>query len=324
MTARERSDVGWITHADCELHFAGPGHPERPERLRAVVECIESSGAADELDRRTTREATHEELASAHAREHVESIESVCRKGRVLLDDGDTYVCPDTFRAASLAAGAALEAVELVQSGIWRRAFVAVRPPGHHAEETHAMGFCLFNNVALAARRLRERLGLERVAIVDWDVHHGNGTQHAFEDDPSVFYASLHQFPHYPGTGHASERGRGAGEGTTLNLPQRAGVGDREWLDEFESKLAPALEEFRPQFVLVSAGFDAHRDDPLSGTLLTDDAYRRMSQVLIEISERHAGGRIVSVLEGGYDLNALASSSLAHVETLLRAPRRSS
>ncbi|MCY3003595.1 MAG: histone deacetylase [Planctomycetota bacterium] len=308
--------TGLVTHPDCGLHFAGPGHPERPERLEALVRRLEESGIAAECERVLAREATAEELGLTHSAANVAGIQSACERGRALLDDGDTYVCPDSWRAAQLAAGGTLLAVENVLAGRWANAFVAVRPPGHHAEETHAMGFCLFNNVALAARRA-QALGLERVAIVDWDVHHGNGTQHTFESDRSVFYASLHQFPHYPGTGHSSERGLGDGVGTTLNLPQRAGSGDREWLSDFERQLLPALDAFRPEIVLVSAGFDAHRDDPLSQTELSTDAYARFTRLLLDLARRHSQGRLVSVLEGGYDLRSLAASAETHVATLL-------
>ena len=205
-----------------------------------------------------------------------------------------------------------------MQAGEWQNAFCAVRPPGHHAERERAMGFCLFNNVALAAAALRAS-GVERVAILDWDVHHGNGTQHLFERDPSIFYASLHQWPLYPGTGAAHERGVGAGEGATLNCPQPPGSGDAEWLDTLESRVLPELERFRPGFVLVSAGFDAHRLDPLSGTCLSEDGYRRMSARMLELARAHAGGRLVSVLEGGYHLSALAACVETHLGELVGA-----
>jgi acetoin utilization deacetylase AcuC-like enzyme len=310
--------TGFVTHEDCALHYAGPGHPERPERVQALCALLRECGLMDTLDARAARPATLAELALVHPEPHALAIERACSAGRALLDDGDTYVCPDSWRAALLSAGAALQAAELVHTRRWNNAFVATRPPGHHASEAQVMGFCLFNNVALAARYLR-RCGVERVAIVDWDVHHGNGTQRIFERDPHVFYASLHQYPHYPGTGAARERGLGAGEGATLNLPQPAGSGDSEWLRAFESQLAPALDSFAPQFVLVSAGFDAHADDPLSDTRLTEPAYARMTEVLLDIARRHAGGRLVAVLEGGYDLGALSRSARAHVETLLCA-----
>ena len=311
-----KARTGLVHHPACALHFAGPGHPERPERVAAILRHVEESGLAGELDVREARPVDPRRLELVHARAHVASVERECAGGRALLDDGDTYVCPDSWNAALLACGGLLDALDEVLTGRWKNAFAALRPPGHHAEETHAMGFCLFNNVAVAARHLRRERGIERVAIVDWDVHHGNGTQHVFERDPSVFYASLHQFPHYPGTGARSERGFGDGEGATLNLPQRAGSGDAEWLRDFENVLAPALEDFAPQFVLVSAGFDAHRDDPLSSTRVTEAGFRRMTEVLLDVARRHAAGRLVSVLEGGYDLGALARSAQAHVEAL--------
>jgi len=233
--------------------------------------------------------------------------------------DGDTSVSRDSWRAALLSAGGVLEACERVASGTWRNAFCALRPPGHHAERDRSMGFCLFNNVAVAARALRERHGIERVAILDWDVHHGNGTQHLFERDPSVLYASLHQWPLYPGTGAASERGVGDGEGTTVNRPMPAGSNDADWLGELEAHVLPAMEDFRPGFVLISAGFDAHRLDPLASVALTEDGYAAMTRRLVELAARTAGGRLVSVLEGGYHLEALASSVEAHVGELRAA-----
>jgi acetoin utilization deacetylase AcuC-like enzyme len=206
-----------------------------------------------------------------------------------------------------------------VWKGTWSSAFVAARPPGHHAERDSAMGFCVFNNVAVAAAHLVEVLGAERVAIVDWDVHHGNGTQHLFERDPRVFYASLHQWPLYPGTGARSERGIGEGEGRTLNLPQPPHAGDAQWLGAFERELLPALEDFDPSIVLVSAGFDAHRDDPLAQTELTTSAFATMTERLLELARSRCKGRLVSLLEGGYDLGALSDSVEAHVAALVRA-----
>ena len=303
-------------HPRCADHFAGPGHPERPERAAAVLRGLEEGGLLAELDRREPQPAALERVLAVHAPEHVRLVEAACARGRALLDQGDTYVCEASLEAALLAAGAALEAAEGVARGRWANAFVVTRPPGHHAERDRPLGFCLFNGVAIAARHLRSELGLERVAIVDWDVHHGNGTQHIFEADPSVFYASLHQYPHYPGTGAASERGIGDGEGATLNCPLPAGSGDAQWLRAFEGLVLPALDAFRPELVLVSCGFDAHRADPLSGTLLSEDAFRRMTRSLAELARRHAQGRLVSILEGGYDLGALAACARAHVEEL--------
>lgn len=313
------SATGLVTHAFSARHDTGPGHPERAARVAAVVERLRMSGLWDETEAFEASECELEDLALVHDSGYVCAVESAVRSGSRVLDEGDTRVSAGSFQAALATAGGAIEAVTRVQRGLWRNAFVAARPPGHHAERTHAMGFCLFNNAAIAAAHLVERLGLERIAIVDWDVHHGNGTQHLFERDPRVFYASLHQWPLYPGTGAASERGLGAGEGTTLNLPQRPGAGDREWLGAFESELLPALERFHPQFVIVSAGFDAHQRDPLAQTRLSTDAYATMTRRLGEWTRTHCSGKLVSLLEGGYDLEALADSAEAHVGELVRA-----
>ena len=201
--------------------------------------------------------------------------------------------------------------------GTWKNAFVVTRPPGHHAERSTARGFCLFNHAAVAAAHLRAARGLERVAILDWDVHHGNGTQHLFERDPSVFYASLHQWPLYPGTGLATERGLGPGEGATLNSPQPPGAGEREWLGALERDILPALEAFAPDFVIVSAGFDAHADDPLAQTKLATESYARMTRLVLDLARRSSQGRLVALLEGGYDLDALSASVEATVGELV-------
>jgi acetoin utilization deacetylase AcuC-like enzyme len=314
------SATGFVHHPACLAHDPGHGHPERADRLRAIQARLGASGLADELEAIEARSAGDDELAAVHSREHVERVRRACRRGPAALD-GDTHVSPSSFEAAARAAGGVLEACERVLDGRWRNAFVAVRPPGHHAEHDRALGFCLFNNVAIAAAALRAR-GLARVAIVDWDVHHGNGTQHLFERDASVFYASLHEWPLYPGTGAASERGLGAGEGTTRNCPLPAGAGQREWLGALEREILPELEAFAPEFVLVSAGFDAHRLDPLASTNLTEHAYAEMSQRLLELATKTAQGRLVSVLEGGYHLEALASCVETHLGCLVECAGR--
>jgi len=317
------ASTGFVFHPLCVEHDTGRGHPERPDRLRAVLARLEASGLAAELDRREPRAAREEELLRVHDPEHVARVRSACTRAPCALD-GDTSVSAASYDAALCAAGGVLEACERVLSGAWHNAFCAVRPPGHHAERERAMGFCLFNNVSAAAAALRAQHGLERVAILDWDVHHGNGTQHLFERDPAVFYASLHQWPLYPGTGAASERGIGPGEGATRNCPLPPGSGDGEWLAALEDELLPELEAFRPEFVLLSAGFDAHRLDPLSGTCLSERGYAEMTARMLALARQVAHGRLVSVLEGGYHLEALASCVEVHLGALRAESARAS
>ncbi|MBK7644071.1 MAG: histone deacetylase [Planctomycetes bacterium] len=310
--------TGFVSSALFLRHDTGPGHPERAARLVALDRRLAQSGLVEELERLEAQPCDPEFLALAHDRRHVESVARAIHAGARVLDEGDTRVSADSFRAASAAAGGAISAVEKVLAGEWRRAFVAARPPGHHAERALAMGFCLFNNVAIAARYAQRFLGLERVAILDFDVHHGNGTQHIFEEDASVFYASLHQYPLYPGTGAAGERGKGMGAGTTRNCPQAPGAGDAQWISALEDFVLPEFEQFKPQLLLLSAGFDAHERDPLAQTKLTTDAYRRITQMCTQFADAHCQGRVVSLLEGGYDLDALAESVEAHVQSLAR------
>ncbi len=276
---------------------------------------LAASGLWDELDTVEARAATDAELARVHAPDHIRRVRAACESAPAALD-GDTCVSPGSWDAALRAAGGVLDACARVMAGTWRNAFCAVRPPGHHAEADRAMGFCLFNNVALGAAALLERHGLARVAVLDWDVHHGNGTQHLFDACPRVFYASLHQWPLYPGTGAADERGSGDGEGATLNRPMPAGSSDRDWLGELEDHVLPALEAYRPEFVLVSAGFDAHRLDPLAQVNLSAEGYRALTRQILDLAARSAAGRLVSVLEGGYHLEALASCVEAHLSEL--------
>jgi acetoin utilization deacetylase AcuC-like enzyme len=299
-------------------HDTGPMHPERPERIRAVLARLDRAGLRQDLVTVPVREAEDAWLTLVHRPEHVATVEAAGRQagaGLIYLDP-DTPVSAGSVPAARKAAGAVMGAVDRVMAGEAANAFCLVRPPGHHAEPGRAMGFCLFNNVAVAARYLQRHHGIGRVLVVDWDVHHGNGTQAAFWTDPSVFYFSIHQYPYYPGTGAADERGAGEGEGTTLNRPVGAGCGDKEYLQVFEADLVPAAEAFGPDFVLVSAGFDAHRDDPLAGMAVTSDGFGRLSAVVRNLADRLCGGRLVSVLEGGYDLDALAESVAAHLEAL--------
>ena len=308
--------LGYVRHASFLEHDPGEGHPERAARVAAIEERLGGAGLLAELDVLEPRTARREELEAVHDPALVRRVEEACARAPASLD-ADTAVSGGSLEAALRAAGGALEAAERIVDGTWSRAFCAVRPPGHHAERHRPMGFCLFNNVAVAARALVQTHGLERVAVVDFDVHHGNGTQDVFAEDPRVFYASLHQWPLSPGTGAADERGRGEGEGTTLNAPLPLGADDAAWQRALEERVLPAVEAFAPEVLLLSAGFDAHRDDPLAGTRLTEDGYRSMTTALVEVAERTAGGRVVSVLEGGYRLEALARSVEAHLEALV-------
>ncbi|MCP9448058.1 MAG: histone deacetylase, partial [Nitrospira sp.] len=311
--------TGFVYHPAYLGHDMGPGHPESPERLRAIVQQLERSGTLTRLTRIEPRRAEDEWITQVHTPGYVASLNRHAPvSGRVSLDP-DTSMSPGSLTAAYLAAGGALAAVDAVMTKQVDHTFCAVRPPGHHAEAGRAMGFCLFNNVAIAARYVQRRYGLTRVLIVDWDVHHGNGTQHSFEDDPSVLFFSTHQYPHYPGTGRETERGKGAGEGFTINVPMEAGQGDEEYRAVFRKVLVPAADDFKPEFVVISAGFDAHRDDPLAGMALTEAGYADLTDIVAGIAKRHAQGRILSSLEGGYNLRALAASVEAHLESLLAA-----
>jgi acetoin utilization deacetylase AcuC-like enzyme len=287
-------------------HRTPPGHPECPDRLRAIMQAFDAA----ELDppRVEPIAAARADLLRIHTDEHVETIRVTC-ENELTYPDPDTFMVRESWEAALLAAGGAIEACKAVLEGRIDNAFSAMRPPGHHAEANHAMGFCLFNNVAIAARWLQAEAGVKRVAILDWDVHHGNGTQHAFYDDASVYYASLHQYPHYPGTGRADERGK---DNSNLNIPMAAGAPARMWLDAIETRVVPELESFAPDFLLISCGFDAHRDDPLANQNLTADDFAAMTRIVKHL----AGGKIVSLLEGGYNLRALGESAVAHFRAL--------
>ena len=287
-------------------------HPERPERLVAIDRALD--GLGDSVRALAPREATDEELLGAHERGYLDALAACVGSSRKL--DPDTYCSPRSVETARLAAGSLAEASLAVARGDARRAFAAVRPPGHHAERDAPMGFCLFNNIVVAARALRSAAGVERIAIVDWDVHHGNGTQHAFEAERDVLFASLHQFPFYPGTGALDEQGHEQGLGATLNLPLPAGCGDPEYGLLFDSLLAPVLLAFKPEIILVSAGFDAHERDPLGGMNVTTRGFGLFTERLCAVADAACGGRIVLALEGGYDLEALADSVAESVRVL--------
>ena len=291
------------------------GHPERPERFDAVEAAL--APLASRLDRIPSRAATDEELGLCHAPAYIRRAQAEIEAGEACLSTGDTDVTPNSWQVAIHAAGGVLNAVDAVCSGGASNAFCAVRPPGHHATASRGMGFCVLNNIAIGARYAQRKLGVARVAIVDWDVHHGNGTQDIFYADPSVFFFSTHQWPLYPGTGRADETGTGAGEGTTMNFPFPAGSGRHEILGTaLEGSLMPAMERFRPELVMISAGFDSREGDLLGRFTLTDEDFRDLTRAVMEIAARSAASRVVSVLEGGYNLEGLAAATRAHVETL--------
>jgi acetoin utilization deacetylase AcuC-like enzyme len=302
------------THPACLDHDPGRNHPESPARLQAVLAALDDPEFAP-LERREAPEAAREDLLRVHPRRHVEGILAAVPKTGHVGVDADTVLSPASGAAALRAAGAVSAAVDAVVAKEADNAFCAVRPPGHHAEPQRAMGFCLFNNAAIGALRAREVHGLARVAVVDFDVHHGNGTQAAFEADGSLFYASTHQYPLYPGTGAASE----TGVGNIVNVPLRPMAGSSQFRLGMTQRILPALDAFRPELVIVSAGFDAHRSDPLAQLMLEEADYTWVTEKLLEIAYRHAGGGLVATLEGGYDLSALAASAAAHVRVLMSA-----
>lgn len=308
--------VGLVLDPIFERHDTGRSHPECPARVARIREVLAMRGLDARCIPVPIASATDAMLLRVHDGAHIRRVEEACASGERFIDSMDTAIGVESGRIARMAAGSLVALCGEVVAGRLNAGLAVVRPPGHHAERDLAMGFCLFNNVAVAAASLRADCGISRVLIVDWDVHHGNGTQHTFEDDPTVFYYSSHQMPLYPGTGHAAERGRGEGAGATLNVPLRPGDGDERFLAAFSDLLVPAMDVFRPRFVLVSAGFDAHHDDPLGGLNVSTEAFVEATNIVREIADRFASGRIVSVLEGGYDLDALAGATAAHLEAL--------
>jgi len=299
------------------LHLTGYGHPERPERFNAVLKALSEAGYMDRLSRLSVQPAPDEALLRCHTGEYVELARREILSGFPELSTGDTSICEDSLQAALMAAGGTIAAVDVVMSGNAENAFCNIRPPGHHATPDRGMGFCIFNNVAIGARHAQAVHGVNRVLIVDWDVHHGNGTQDIFYEDGSVLYFSTHQWPFYPGTGARFETGSGNGKGMTINCPMRAGSGRREIFEAFEDSLFPVAKEFRPELVMISAGFDSREGDLLGGLMLTDRDFADLTQMLIQLAEEHAKGRVVSVLEGGYSLSGLGSAAAAHVGALL-------
>ena len=329
--------VGFLSDPRFADHLTGPHHPERPDRIRAIARAVRQAGLIASPDPFPDFEidlglkdvgvrltelppptmVDEQWLLTVHGAGYIERVQHVCHVGGV-LDQGDTPVGPGSFEVAKLGVGGLLACCDAVMSGTVGRAFAAIRPPGHHAEPDRPMGFCLFANVAIAARYLQRHHGVGKVAVVDFDVHHGNGTQAAFEHDPSVLFVSLHQHPRtcYPGSGHAHETGVGPGEGTTINLPMAPGSDDDDYLAAFDDAVIPALDQFAPDVLLISAGFDAHADDPLAQVNLSEAGFEQMTRKLAAAADRHCGGRVVSALEGGYHLRALGRSVVRHLVAL--------
>ncbi len=314
--AKTTVGTGFVYDAIYLKHDTGAGHPERPERLTAILDRLQQEGVLQNLVRLKPAPASLEWITTVHTPEYVERVRRSCQAGTGYVDTLDAPGSPDSYAVALNAAGGVLSAVDAVMNGTVKNAFCAVRPPGHHALKDHAMGFCLFNNVAIATKYIQKRHKVGKVLIVDWDVHHGNGTQAMFYDDSSVFYFSIHQSPFYPGTGAAEEKGVGKGLGFTHNVPLAAGCGDDEYKKAFLEELKPAAAAFKPGFVLVSAGFDAAKDDLLGQMKVTPAGFGELTRIVREIAEQYCRGRLVTVIEGGYNLKSLAASVEAHVRAL--------
>lgn len=313
--------TAFYIHDQFLRHDAGWMHPENAQRLESICKGLRKYGLWDSLLHLVPEPATEEQILLVHTKSHFDAIRSYVRRGSVQIDP-DTHVSAESFDAAMLAAGAAVQAVQGIMDGSFQNAFAAVRPPGHHATTDRAMGFCLFNNIAIAARYLIRNCGLKRVLIMDWDVHHGNGTQDIFYSDPSVVYISLHRAHHYPGTGWEDERGYGEAEGTKINIPVGPPFEPSHYETLFKRALATA-ERFAPEFILISCGFDAHERDPLGNLGLKNETYANLTNILIEFASQFGHRRVFSILEGGYDYTALAEASAAHVASLIEAGRHS-
>jgi acetoin utilization deacetylase AcuC-like enzyme len=316
-TMNEIIRTGLVSPIECQKHLTGPGHPESPRRHEAVLKGLAATELLPQLISIDARPATQEEVLACHSRPYFETVKRDVESGSRNLSTGDTTISEDSLDVALLSAGGILNAVDAVVEGRIGQAFCAVRPPGHHANSEKGMGFCLFNNIAIAARYAQNRHQIGKVLIADWDVHHGNGTQDIFYEDQTVFFFDTHQAPWYPGTGHEDETGRGPGKGFTMNCPFPAGAGRDEIVGAFRDKLVKAAAAFRPELILVSAGFDSRMGDPLGHFQLTDEDFAELTGIMKDIAREHAGGRLVSVLEGGYDLGGLSSAVNAHVQALL-------
>ena len=308
--------TGFIYHPVFLQHDTGPGHPECSARLSNTISYLQQQAWFKDLIPVDIKPADLRWIETIHNNDYIKRAQITCHSVSPFLDSMDVSVCSDSYDIALKATGSTLALADEIMSGNVNNGFAMVRPPGHHAEKDMALGFCLFNNVAILARYLQQQHGLDKILILDWDVHHGNGTQHSFEEDPSVLYISTHQYPFYPGTGAYTETGTGRGVGATLNCPMTAGVGDKEYESAFMDKILPKIDEFNPEAIIISAGFDAHRDDPLANICLTTEFFAWMSERMMEMADKHCQGKLISVLEGGYNLNTLPRCIGRHLEIL--------
>jgi acetoin utilization deacetylase AcuC-like enzyme len=319
LAGKRMKKTGFLYDERYLLHDTGIYHPEVPERVQAIYNGIKAAGLLPKLKLLQAGPADLKWIETVHEQHYIRRFQSACCSGDSILDSSDNPMCSKTYETALLAAGGVLEAARLVLRGEINNAFCAVRPPGHHAEKNRAMGFCYFNNVAIAAHYLQREGNIRRVGIVDFDVHHGNGTQHIFEQDPTVFYYSIHQHPSFafPGTGREFEKGSGPGYGFTLNSPVLPGQGDSEYQRLLQKDLFPSFEAFKPEVIIVSAGFDAHMDDEMSDIHLSTEGFTWMMEQIVAMADRYSNGRIISVLEGGYALNRLPELARNHVSVLM-------
>ncbi len=308
--------TGFIYDSAFLNHDTGINHPECQQRLTSCMSHLRSLGWFEDLRQLSAQIIDDEWLTTTHSKSYIQRARKSCENGEAFLDSMDVSICKDSFDIALLAAGAPVALANEIFTGNIDNGFVLARPPGHHAERDQAMGFCLFNNVAILARYLQHQYGIDKILILDWDVHHGNGTQHSFEEDPSVLYVSTHQYPYYPGTGAYTETGIGLGNGATLNCPMSAGAGDVNYESAFNEKILPAIDAFKPEFIIISAGFDAHLEDPLGQICLSTSFYRWMTKRMMEVASKHCQGRLISVLEGGYNLQFLPLCVEEHIAVL--------
>ncbi len=298
-------------------HVTGEFHPENPKRLNSIYNKLKSSGIFENVIKLKSEKINYESLKSVHDPLYIEKVEEECRKGYSLLSTGDTNICRSSNDVALHAAGGVLKTLDNIFNSKINRGFCSVRPPGHHASADIGMGFCLYNNIALAAEHAKLKYNVEKIMIIDWDVHHGNGTQDIFYNDNSVLFVSTHQHPLYPGTGSSEEKGAGSGKGFTINIPMKKGTGNDDIISAFNEIIMPAAKRFKPELTLISAGFDSRKDDPLGGFLIDDDGFRELTRKVIEISEYSGSGKILSILEGGYNYEGLSNAVFSHIDELI-------